>query len=200
MEGIRFTATNGFPQMEAYNGSTDFTAVPYTLRNKCDGIGQAVHFFLNDYSFRDAVWCNLEMTTISLCKFDYVFTPDFSLWRDLPSEFPNKEEIYRTRLVGCYWQQCGFNVIPTASWGGLQSFPYCLEGLPERSVIAVSGMGSQKNSDAFNLWCHGLRFLEAEKSPTLIIVYGPRILVPDLHTPVKFIPDYISTHFRNGNK
>ena len=200
MGGMTFTSTNSFPQMDAYTGSTDFTAVPYTSWKRCDGTDQAAHFFLDDFRFRDAVWCNLERTTCSLSKFDYLFTPDFSLWKNLPTEFPNKENIYRTRFVGCLWQLCGYNVIPTASWGGLNSFAYCFEGLPERSVIAVSGMGSQKSSDAFNLWCHGLRCLELQKAPILILVYGPEVVIPDLHTPVKFIPDYISTHFRNGNK
>ncbi len=200
MEGMKFTSTNNFPQMEAYNGCTDFAAVPFSHRNKYDGERQAAHFFLNDYSFRDAVWGNLERTTYSLSKFDYLFTPDFSLWKDLLTEFPNKENIYRTRFVGSFWQLCGYNVIPTASWGGLNSLSYCFEGLPEYSVIAVSAMGSRKNTQSFNLWCHGLKCLELEKSPTLILVYGPEIEVPDLYTPLKFIPDYISTHFRNGNE
>lgn len=200
MEGMTFTSTNSFPQMVAYTGNTEFSTVPFTYWKRSEGIGQAVHFFLNDYTFRDKVWCDLERTTLCLSKFDYLFTPDFSLWKDLPTEFPNKENIYRTRFVGCMWQINGFNVIPTASWGGLNSFSYCFEGLPEHSVIAVSAMGSHKNADAFNLWCHGLRFLEKEKSPIMILVYGPEIVVPGLQTPLKFIPDYISTHFRNENK
>ncbi len=200
MEGMKFTSTNNFPQMEAYNGNTDFTAIPFTQRNRYSGEGQAAHFFLNDYSFRDAVWCNLERTTYSLSKFDYLFTPDFSLWKDLSTEFPNKENIYRTRFVGSLWQMCGYNVIPTASWGGLNSLSYCFEGLPDYSVVAVSAMGSHKDAQSFKLWCHGLRCLELEKSPTLILVYGPEVDVPGLHTPLKFIPDYISTHFRNGSK
>ena len=199
MEGMTFTSTNSFPQMAAYTGCTDFSAVPFTDWKRCEGTGQAAHFFLDDFTFRDKVWCDLERTTLSLSKFEYVFTPDFSLWKDLPSEFPNKENIYRTRFVGRLWQLYGFNVIPTASWGGLKSFAYCFEGLPDHSVLAVSAMGSHKNADAFNLWCHGLRFLEKEKSPILILVYGPEVVVPGLQTPLKFIPDYISTHFRNGN-
>ena len=65
--------------------------------------------------------------------------------------------------------------------------------------IAQSGF-AQRNSDAFNLWCHGLRYLEAQMAPILIMVYGPEVVIPDLHTPVKFIKDYISMHFRNGYK
>jgi len=200
MEGMTFTSTNSFPQMSAYTGSVDFTAVPFTERWKGDGLGKAVHFFLDDFRFRDIVWCNLEATTYSLSKFDFLFTPDFSLWKDIPTEFPNKQNIYKTRFVGALWQLCGFNVIPTASWGGLNSFSYCFEGLPSNSIIAVSGMGRNKNTDSFNLWCHGLRFLESEKTPILILVYGSEVLVPGLKTPLKFIPDYISTHFRNEYK
>lgn len=198
MKGMSFTSNNSFPQMFAYNGNVDFEAVSFTERKKVDGKGKAAHFFLDDYRFRDIVWCNLESTTYSLSKFDYLFTPDFSLWKNLPTEFPNKENIYKTRFVGLFWQICGYNVIPTASWGGLNSFSYCFEGLPSNSIIAVSGMGRDRNADSFNLWCHGLRSLESEKSPTLILVYGASVDVPNLNTPLKFIPDYISTHFRNG--
>lgn len=196
MMGMSFTCTNSFPQLEAYTGPTDFSAVPFTDWKKADGIGQAAHFFLDDFRFRDKVWYNLERTTQQLSKFDYVFTPDFSLWKDLPTEFPNKENIYRTRFVGRLWQLCGFNVIPTASWGGLNSFSYCFEGLPTNSVIAVSGMGNGKNAEAFRHWCYGLRRLEEAVSPTLIIVYGKQVEVQGLQTRIKFIPCFIENRLR----
>ena len=47
---------------------------------------------------------------------------DLSLWRDLPTDFYNRENVFRTRFVGAYWQICGYSVIPTASWGNLSSF------------------------------------------------------------------------------
>ena len=93
MKGMHFTVTNGFPIMEAYTSTTDFMAIPFTERNKHDGKGQALHFFLDDYRFRNAVWCNLEYTTYTISKYDIVFTPDLSLWRDLPTDFYNKEDV-----------------------------------------------------------------------------------------------------------
>ena len=42
------------------------------------------------------------------------------------------------RFVGAYWQTCGLPTIPTASWGALNSFSYCFEGLPCNSIIATS--------------------------------------------------------------
>ena len=141
---------------------------------------------------------DLERTTFSISHFDYFFTPDFSLWRDLPTEYYNQQNTFRTRFVGLFWQLRGFKTIPTYSFGGLQSFSYCLEGLPSHSIIAVSGLSNRKDAQAYNVWCYGLRRLEEEKFPTLILVYGPEIDIPDLHTPVIFMKDFISKRFRHG--
>lgn len=196
MPGMSFTDGLHYPQMSAYNGPTDFVTVSYQDRNRHDGQNEALHFFLDDYRFRDAVWCNLEQTTYSIAKFDYVYTPDLSMWCDLPTDFYNKVNVYRTRFVGAYWQNCGYNVIPTASWGDLSSFCYCFEGLPMHSVIAVSGMGNRRSEDAFNRWCYGLRRLEEAKEPTLIIIYGEEVEIQGLHTPLKFVPCFIHEKLR----
>lgn len=196
MSDMTFTTNLHYPQMASYTGNTDFISVPYEERNKHNGKNEAVHFFLDDYRFRNAVWYNLEHTTYFLSKFDYVYTPDLSLWKDLPTDFYNKENVYRTRFIGAYWQQCGYNVIPTASWGDLASFSYCFEGLPTHSVIAVSGMGNRRSEDAFNRWCYGLRRLEEAVLPSLIMIYGEEVDVQGLHTPLKFIPCFIQERLR----
>lgn len=196
MSGMNFTANLHYPQILPYTGNTDFVSVSYEERNKHCGNNEALHFFLDDYRFRSAVWNNLEYTTYSIRKFDYVYTPDLSLWKDLPTDFYNRENVFRTRFIGAYWQKCGYNVIPTASWGDLASFSYCFEGLPIHSVIAVSGMGNRKSEDAFNRWCYGLRRLEEAVSPTLIIIYGDKVEVHNLNTPLKFIPCFIQEKLR----
>ena len=196
IKGMTLTPSLLFPQLEAFSESVDFEFIPYTERNKHTGENQAIHFFLDDYKYRDSVWCNLEYTTYSICKYDYFITPDLSLWRDLPTEYYNIQNIFRTRFIGAYWQQCGYKVIPTASWGNLNSFSYCFEGLPMHSVIAVSGMGNQKSVDSFNKWCYGMKRLEEAKQPIMILVYGQEIEIPGLITPIQFIPDFISTKLR----
>jgi hypothetical protein len=198
MKGMSFTSSNHFPQLAPYNGNVEFEVIPYSDRKKYDGRNQALHFFLDDYRFRDAIWCNLDYTTYSIRNYDYYFTPDLSLWVDLPTDFCNKENIYRTRFVGAYWQLCGYNVIPTASWGNADSFKYCFEGLPENSVIAVGGMGHHHCRAAESLWHYALQELERQKHPTLILIYGDEEDLSYLATPVKFIPCFISKRLRNG--
>lgn len=198
MEGMTFTMTHSFPQMLPYNGNIDFELVSFSERKGHSGRKEALHFFLDDWRFRNSMWCNLECTIYNISHFDYLFCPDFSLWRNLPTEFCNMQNTYRTRFVGLFCQLRGFNTIPTYSFGGLSSFSYCLEGLPCHSIIAVCGLSNRKDLQAYNIWCYALRRLEEEKHPTLILVYGPEIDIPNLHTPVKFLKDFISKRFRHG--
>lgn len=195
MDGMSFS--NGYPILKAYNGPTDFSLISFTDRKKICPDNTIIHFFLDDYRFRDAMWYNLEYSAYSISKFDYVFTPDFSLWRNLQTEYYNQKNIYRTRFVGAYLTLCGFTVIPTASWGGLQSFSYCFEGLPENSVIAVSALGARKDPSSWRLWTYGITRLVEEKHPTLILIYGEEFNIPEIGIPVKFLPSFISKHFRN---
>lgn len=36
------------------------------------------------------------------------------------------------------------------------------------------------------------------ESPTLIIIYGDMIDIPDIHTPIKFFPGFITTKLRKS--
>lgn len=195
---VPVTSKLGFPQLQAYTGDVDFVAIPYTERNKkgVTGEGQAVHFFIDDYRFGKALWDNLEKVTYGLKKFGVCFAPNYSLYKDAGFKFANMQNTYKSRAVGAYWQKCGYKVIPTAAFGCLESFDYCFEGLPSESVIAVSGMGCRRDSNTFAFWCEGLRRLEDAKHPILVLVYGPEVDVPGLNTPLKFIPDFISTRLR----
>lgn len=195
MSGMEFK--NNYPVLKPYNGSVQLTPVAYSDRGGNPREDEILHFFLDDYRFRNAVWYNLEYTTYAISPYRYVFTPDLSLWRNLQTEFFNMKNIFRTRFVGAYWQKCGFNVIPTASWGGLESFSYCFSGLPEESVIAVSGMGARKDQQSFDLWCYGIERLIIEKSPILLLIYGEEFEIEGIDVPVKFIPSFISKRFRN---
>lgn len=90
MEGMSFTTTHSFPQMLSYNGNIDFDLVAYSEKKDHSGKGEALHFFIDDYRFRDQLWCNLEYAIYNISHFDYIFTPDFSLWRNLPTEYYNQ--------------------------------------------------------------------------------------------------------------
>lgn len=201
-EGMTFTSANGFAQLEPYNGPIPplEKIYPYTMKSAAKESEIGLHFFVYDRYFAKSLWNRLEQITKGLARFDILFTPDYSCFVDAPTVFVNKTSIYKTRFIGAYWQKCGFNVIPTATYGDVDSFSWCFEGLPENSIIAI-GNETVRLNDPFSvrLWQLAVLELEKQKKPTLIIIYGKRIEVPGLSTPTMYFPGYVQTHFRNGN-
>ncbi len=191
------TPQNGFPILRPYTGSIDFEVFPYSMHNKLSGENQALHFFTYDCNFDNAVWKNLERTTCSIRNFRCLFTPDYSLYVDDSLTHQNKEFTYRTRFIGAYWQNCGFDVIPTVSWGNANSFEYAFEGLPSNSVLAVCGVGNKHCRASRELWEYAIHRIEEDLNPIAILVYGENVEVPGIHTPMRFITDFITKKFRN---
>ncbi len=88
-------------------------------------------------------------------------------------------------------------MIPTASWGNVNSFKYCFDGLPEQSVIAVCGIGHEHHRSANKLWHMAMHEMEKQISPIKIIVYGGK--KPDatqFDAEIVYFEDFIITHFR----
>ena len=196
--GMKFTSENEFPVLQPYNGDCNFEMCAYTNLKQSNGKDTALHFFLDDYKFCK-IWDNLELITSKIQKFAYVFAPDYSLYVDAPSKQMNIQNVYRSRFIAAYWQKCGLQVIPVASWGDANSLKYCFEGLPEKSIIAVCGIGHSFCQAADILWHHAVKLLIAQKQPTRLIVYGGKY--PDNLSsllPVTYIPDHITKNFRSN--
>ncbi len=196
-QGMTFTQKNELPIIQPYTLSTNFEIHSFKERNKLSGKGQAIHFFGDDYSFDKITWDRLYVTTKELLKFDCVFTPDYSLYVDMPFAY-NISNLYKSRFVGAYWQLCGYNVIPTVSWGNADSLKYCFEGIPNRSVLAVCGTGHGRSKSTRKLWEYGMREMEVQLQPILVFVYGTPTSIPGFNTPIKFIEDYITRKLRKA--
>ncbi len=196
-EGMTFTDGIGVPNVEAYNGTVDFDIVSYNDRRKATSSNNpAIHFFMDDYKYKP-ILNNVEKTTRILVEMDcIVFAVDFSLYVNVPQHV-NIHNIYLNRLFAAYWQRCGITVIPTASWGNVDSFKYCFEGLPQHSVIAVCGIGHAHCRSADTLWRLAIREMEKRLSPSKIIVYGGK--KPDaalFDTEIVYFEDHITKYFR----
>jgi hypothetical protein len=189
--GMVFTEEHGIPLLHAYEGPTHLPYVPYSSRNI------AIHFFEDDYKFATATWKRLDRTTYTLARYPVLCTPDHSLYVDMPKSL-NLWSIYKSRFAGAFWQNCGFDVIPTASWSNADSFSWCFEGLPQHSVIAVCGMGVDGCSAASELWLMGMHSLEYTLHPTELLVYGEERNVPGISPPITFISPYIKSKFRTN--
>lgn len=121
---------------ESYEGEHEFISFNYarTAKNRN---GKVCHFFIDDYQFQ-RLWTNIDAYIPMLQEFDYVLTPDFSLYLDYPKAMQIYNH-YRKHWIGAYMQMLGIKVIPTIAWSDKESFDWCFDGEPEGGTVAVSG-------------------------------------------------------------
>lgn len=129
-----------------------------------------VHFFTDDYRF-ERIWNNTGRYLERLAKFQCVFTPDFSIYLDMPLAM-QIWNTYRNRLIGQICQDYGLKVIPTVGWAGEESFEFCFDGLPHGSTVAVSTVGVMNNKDAKEIFRRGMEEMIRQVQPGFILIYG----------------------------
>ena len=163
------------PQLypEKYEGEHDFVSFNYgkSLKKRK---GKACHFFIDDYQFI-RLWSNIDVYIPMLQEFDYVLTPDFSLYLDYPKAIQIYNH-YRKHWVGAYMQMMGCKVIPTIAWSDKESFNWCFDGEPEGGTVAVSSVGCMRDKESKNLFMDGYNEMVRRLQPETIIFYGK---IPD---------------------
>ena len=132
-----------------------------------------LHFFVDDYQF-ERLWNNPQKYLDLIKKFNGVFTPDFSLYMDMPLPMQQWNE-YRRRALGNYWQRNGVSVISTISWSDERSYAFCFSGLPKHTTIATSTVGVKRNEEAEKVWFDGMKEAIKRLKPKTIVLYGGNI-------------------------
>ena len=139
----------------------------------------SVYFFIDDYQF-ERCWSSLDMYTRLLMQYNYVMSPDFSLYLDMPKAIQIYNH-YRKHYLAAYWQVNGIKVIPTIAWSDKSSFEFCFDGEPKNSVVAVSTVGILKDDVSKRIFLDGYNEMKERLNPSLIIQYG--------RLPPKFLGD-----------
>ena len=142
----------------------------FNYAKSSDEKNKGIHFFLDDYQF-ERVWNSPEDYVDILSEYDCMFSPDFSLYMDMPYAM-KVWNVYRSRLIGQYYQQQGIKVIPTISWAEEETFEFCFDGIPEGSIVAISTIGVKRSEDAYNIWKNGMDAMIDKIKPSAILVYG----------------------------
>lgn len=143
----------------------------YAKTSKEKNVG--IHFYLDDYQF-ERIWNKPEDYIDILKQYECITSPDFSLYMDMP--MPMKIwNIYRSRLIGQYYQNQGIKVIPTLSWAEKETFEFCFEGIPKGSVVSISTIGVKRNKEALKIWKAGVDELIRRIEPSTILIYGGKL-------------------------
>lgn len=168
-------SSNNFWQMPIIKNDNfipeDIIGFNYAKTSKEKNVG--IHFYLDDYQF-ERLWNKPEDYIEILKQYDCIFSPDFSLYMDMP--MPMKIwNTYRSRQIGQYYQNQGIKVIPTLSWAEPETFEFCFEGIPQGSIISISTIGVKKNKEALKIWKDGVDELIKRIKPSTILIYGGKL-------------------------
>lgn len=149
----------------------DIIAFNYMLSAKKKDVG--IHFYIDDYQF-ERIWTSPYKYIEKLKDFQCVFTPDFSLYTEMPIAM-KIWNIYRSRMIGQMCQRAGLNVIPTVSWCEESTFDFCFDGLPENSILSISTIGVKQDKKALDLWKAGVDEMLQRLHPHTLLVYGGEV-------------------------
>lgn len=168
-------STNDFWQMPVINNDNfipdDIIGFNYAKSSKDKNVG--IHFYLDDYQF-ERIWNKPEDYIDILKQYECIFSPDFSLYLDMP--MPMKIwNIYRSRQIGQYYQSQGIKVIPTISWAEKETFEFAFKGIPKGSIVSISTIGVKRNKEALKIWQDGVSAMIEEIKPSTILVYGGKL-------------------------
>ena len=129
-----------------------------------------VHFYEDDYRFQ-RLWASPEAYMPRLRGFAGIITPDFSVFRNMPSA-EKIHQIYRNQLLGARMQADGLNVIANVRLSGRDSIPYAIAGTPSNSTVALGLHGCPRSGANRRHVLEEISIMCTELTPSNIVVYG----------------------------
>lgn len=138
--------------------------------NNASANSAGIHCFIDDYQF-ERVWNRPDEYIELVRPYQCFLSPDFSLYTDMtmPTKIWN---VYRSRLIGAYYQAQGIEVIPTVQWAGQDTFEFCFKGIEKGGTVAVSTIGVKEDPECYSLWVAGMQEMIKQLKPKTILVYG----------------------------
>lgn len=136
-----------------------------------------VNFYIDDTKFT-RLWNNPDKYLEHLKCFHSVTMPDFSIStgeKGMPFAM-NLYNHYRNHALAWYLCMNDIQVIPSASIADAESRNWCLDGLPEHSVISLCTNGRIKAKSSRIEFCDGVKDMCERLQPTRLIIVGR---VPD---------------------
>lgn len=130
----------------------------------------ALHFFVDDYQF-DRLWNSPERYINMFKNYQYICSPDYSLYLD----YPKALQIYNTfkkQCLGAYYQAHGIKVVPTVSWSDEESYSWCFDGIEVGSCVACSSVGCMRDLEAKQRFINGFEKMIEVLQPKQILMVG----------------------------
>ncbi len=119
----------------------------------------------------ERIWNNRNKYIKLIQRFPLVIGLDYSILCNM--YYPQQDYNCWRNYVMTYWlQQIHPTVVPNAGYGGIETLPWTLDGMPTDSWLAVTSQGCFSDYVLKHAFLNGLHELVRQKHPRGIIVYG----------------------------
>ena len=183
LDGAKFDGYYDFPVIHVSLNEKPENMIPYSQLMSLKDVSKTIcHFYEFDYRFdgRDGVWNALIQGTdfrrgFNLDKFDNllgVVSPDYSLYMDMP-RCMQIWNVYRSRTVCYYLNQCGILCIPNIRWTDEESYTFAFDSIAEGCAVSVGTLGCSKDPYDKQLFINGFKEMVNRIYPSCVIIYGP---------------------------
>ncbi len=190
--------TDGFYQMPIIRNDhvipDDLIGMNYMLSSENKDTG--IHMYVDDYQF-ERLWNDPDKYLDAMKDYQCVLSPDFSLYMDMPMAM-KIWNVYRSRMLGNYWQRNGIKVIPTISWAEQETYDFCFDGIEEGSVVSISTIGVKQDKEALKIWRDGVTAMIEHIQPSMILVYGGYIEFDYQSIPVKYYDSKVTERMKQS--
>ena len=79
---------------------------------------------------------------------------------------------FQKHWIGAYLEKNGIKVIPTIGWSDEESYEWCFDGEPKKTIVAVSSIGTQRYEESRVLFLKGFKKMVQKLEPTQILFWG----------------------------
>ena len=166
-----------YPAIRELNGKEHAISFNYAMTYKGEKEETICHFFTDDYQF-ERIWSNPDKYVAMLRRFKAVAAPDFSVSDDFPTAI-KIYNCYRRAWMTRYFQEQGVCMLPTAEWGGEDTFEYAFAGIPRNSPVCVTAAGIAQSVREREMFEAGLVELKKQVDPIKLNVFGMASKLPD---------------------
>ena len=133
-----------------------------------------------------------------------VFGIDHSVYRCLPFA-ERMYSVYENRVTDYWFAKNGILCIPNVTWGYVDSFEYCCDGIEEGSSISVSTYGWAKSKSDKGVFIEGFYYVLDRLHPASVFNHGkayPEVEARARERGIPFfqIPCHLAEVFARGGK
>ena len=170
-DGAAFSEKHHFPYLEAVKVVPEGECLPINYMTCCKNLSETwFHCFINDAP-QQRYWYNFGRYVPFFKKAKGVISSDFSVLRDMDKD-AQERNVYRSRCMAYAIHKVNPNTIPTAPFGGEDTWNWCFESLPKQSTYAVTTNVGWNDSEACRLFIGGVDALVKQKEPYALVVCG----------------------------